>query len=98
MSFDEVIHAPNRLKICAFLDATTLAEFSVVRDMLGAADSVVSKHLKVLADAGYVTISKPLGQGRPRAWVELTKEGRRAFRAHVAALRELVDRPLAEQG
>ncbi|EFQ83747.1 hypothetical protein HMPREF0063_11410 [Aeromicrobium marinum DSM 15272] len=88
--FDEVVHAPQRLRICAFLDAVTTAEFSAVRDLLGAADSVVSKHLKVLADAGYVAIDKPTGRGRVRTWVGLTPEGRAAYRGHVAALRAIV--------
>lgn len=61
--FDEVVHAPNRLRICALLAASSSAEFAVLRDILGVADSVVSKHLKVLQDAGYVAISKPTGQG-----------------------------------
>ena len=89
-AFNEVIHAPNRLQICAFLNATQQAEFGAVRDLLGVADSVTSKHLKVLEEAGYLKISKPLGQGRVRTWVELTPSGREAFLAHVAALRELV--------
>lgn len=91
--FDEVVHAPNRLKICAFLDATSSAEFSAVRDMLGAADSVVSKHVKVLQEAGYVDVSKPTGKGRVRTWLSLTSAGRQAYRDHVAALRELVGDP-----
>lgn len=87
---NEVIHAPNRLQICALLSATDRAEFSVIRDMLGVADSVTSKHLKVLEEAGYVTIEKPTGLGRVRTWVALTADGRRAFADHVAALRRLL--------
>lgn len=89
--FDEVVHAPHRLRICAFLDSTSATEFATLRELLGVADSVVSKHLKVLNDAGYVTISKPTGRGRVRTWVELTPAGRDAYRGHVAALKQLVD-------
>jgi len=91
--FDEVVHAPNRLRICALLAASSSTEFSVVRDILGVADSVLSKHLKVLQDAGYVTISKPTGRGRVKTWVSLTPEGRRAYAGHVQALKELLDAP-----
>ncbi len=86
-AFDEVIHAPHRLRICAFLDAVTSAEFGSLRDLLDVADSVVSKHLKVLIDAGYVELEKPTGRGRVRTWVKLTETGRSAYRGHVAALR-----------
>jgi len=91
--FDETIHAPNRLRICAFLDATTSTEFSVLRDLLGVADSVLSKHLKVLQDAGYVTTSKPTGRGRVKTWVSLTPTGRQAYARHVAALQALFAAP-----
>lgn len=89
-TFDEVVHAPNRLQICAFLDPLDQAEFSVVRDVLGVSDSVTSKHVKVLEQAGYLTVSKPTGKGRVKTWLALTQEGRRAYRAHVAALRALL--------
>lgn len=87
---NELIHAPNRLQICAFLGSVDRAEFSVVRDMLGVADSVLSKHVKVLEQAGYVAISKPTGRGRVKTWLELTPTGRRAYAAHVQALRDLI--------
>jgi len=89
-AFDEVVHAPNRLQICAFLEPLDQAEFSVVRDVLGASDSVTSKHVKVLQDAGYLTVRKPTGKGRVRTWLALTAEGRTAYRGHVAALRALL--------
>ncbi len=95
--FDEVIHAPLRLKICALLDRTSSVEFGVIRDVLGVADSVTSKHLKALADAGFLTLSKPTGTGgRVKTWVSLTAAGRTAFTAHVAALQEIVSGSLAE--
>ncbi|GAA4941913.1 transcriptional regulator [Actinoplanes utahensis] len=90
-TFDETIHAPHRLRICASLDATDSTEFGVLRDMLGVADSVLSKHLKVLQDAGHVTITKPTGRGRVKTWVSLTPSGRKAYAGHVAALRAMID-------
>ena len=66
------------------------AEFSVLRDMLGVADSVTSKQLKVLEDAGYLTLTKPTGKGRVKAWAGLTAEGIRAYESHVAALKALI--------
>ncbi len=93
--FDEVVHAPHRLRICAFLDATTSTEFGVLRDLLGVADSVLSKHLKVLQEAGYLTITKPTGRGRVKTWVRLTSQGRSAYAGHTAALKALLDNPTA---
>lgn len=88
--FDEIIHAPHRLRICALLAPVESMEFGSVRDELGVADSVLSKQLKVLTDAGYANTSKaPGATGRARTWLSLTRDGRRAFSAHLGALREL---------
>jgi DNA-binding MarR family transcriptional regulator len=88
--FDEVIHAPNRLRICAALAAVTDAEFSTLRESLGVTDPVLSKHLRTLQEAGYVTLTKPTGRGgRVRTWVSLTIPGRRALEAHIAELHRL---------
>ena len=50
--FDEIVHAPNRLQVCAILSAVSSADFATVREALGVADSVLSKHVRVLHDAG----------------------------------------------
>lgn len=81
-----VIHAPNRLQICAFLTPLQEAEFQVLRDELDVSDSVLSKHLKQLEEAGYVAFRKGAVNGRQRMWASLTKSGRKAFAAHVAEL------------
>ena len=92
-AFDEVVHAPHRLRIMALLAAVAgQVEFGAVRDVLEVADSVLSKHLKVLIDAGYIELRKPTGQGRVRTWVRLTSAGQEAYTAHVAALRDIVGR------
>jgi len=88
--FDDVVHAPNRLKICAFLSPLQEAEFQVLRDEVGVSDSVLSKHLKQLEDAGYVAFRKGAVNGRQRLWAHLTKTGRAAFSGHVEELKRIV--------
>ncbi|MEU1277918.1 transcriptional regulator [Streptomyces sp. NPDC005805] len=88
--FDAVIHAPNRLQICSLLAAVDAMEFSRVRESLGVSDSVLSKHLKVLEEAGYVEVTKTRGASYPRTWVGLTRDGRRALAGHTAELRRIV--------
>jgi len=87
--FDAVIHAPKRLQICALLIPLEEAEFQVLRDEIGVSDSVLSKHIKQLSDAGYVKVRKNKLGGRQRTWVQLTGAGRHAFAAHVEELRRL---------
>lgn len=89
VGLDPVIHPPARLQIAALLAAVADAEFAVVRDAVGVSDSVLSKHLAQLAGAGYVKLRKAALGGRQRTWLSLTREGRRAFAAHVKALQQL---------
>jgi len=88
--FDELIHAPTRLSLVAFLAATGWADFAVLRDGIGLSDSALSKQLTTLADAGYVEIRKAFVGKRPRTSARLTTEGRTAFDRHVLALQEIV--------
>lgn len=86
--FDPVIHAPGRLQICAILSSVD-AEFALIRDTLKVSDSVLSKHLKQLEDAGYIKLTKTPVDGRSRTWASLTPAGKKAFAAHVAELNRL---------
>ncbi|UWX96094.1 transcriptional regulator [Arthrobacter zhaoxinii] len=87
--FSEVIHVPTRLRICSILAEVGEAEFGVLRDALDLSDSVLSKHVKVLEQAGLVTVRKGSVNGRTRTWVALNKTGQKAFKAHIEELRKL---------
>ncbi len=88
--FDAIIHAPNRLQICALLSPLEQVEFRVIRNELGVSDSVLSKHIKQLEDVGYIKQKKSKVNGRERRWYHLTTKGRRAFELHVAELKRIV--------
>lgn len=94
--FDELIHAPLRLQLCGLLSPLDTAEFAVLREELGVSDSVLSKHLRQLEDAGYVVLRKSAVNGRQRTWASLTDAGRRAFAGHIAELKRLA--AVAETG
>jgi DNA-binding MarR family transcriptional regulator len=88
--FDPVIHPPPRLQICARLAAVETMDFARLREMLDVSESVLSKHIKTLEEAGYVAVRKVASNGRQRTWLALTPGGRKAFAAHARALRALV--------
>lgn len=88
---DDVIHAPVRFSIVAALAKVENAEFAAVRDAVELSDSVLSKQAAQLEAAGYVAIKKGYVGKRPRTWLSLTAEGRKAFAAHLAALRAIAE-------
>lgn len=84
-----VLHAPARLQIAAVLSRVTEIEFARLREIVDVADSVLSKHLSALSEAGYVEVTKAARDGRQRTWASLTSAGRKAFAAHMEALKAL---------
>ena len=88
--FDNLIHAPNRLQLCAMLDPAEEIEYAAVKDQLKVSDSVLSKQVWQLEKAGYILSIKRASLGRSRTWIGLTQQGRLAYRAHIEALKEIV--------
>ena len=91
--FDEVIHAPLRLRICGLLRPVDRLDFAVLRTALDVSDATLSKHVKTLVASGYVVSDKAAsadrGDARRVMWLSLSPTGRRAFDAHVRALQEI---------
>jgi DNA-binding MarR family transcriptional regulator len=73
----------------ALLAAASKVKFSFVRDQVEVTDSILSKQVSALEQAGYVKVDKGYVGKRPRTWLSLTKQGRRTFERHLAALREI---------
>lgn len=94
-ALDPVIHPTHRLRICAMLAAGTTLELAVVKDHLGISPSALSKQVAALVDAGYVRQERSRTDTR-RVWLSLTRDGARAYRGHVAALRAIVAMEPAE--
>lgn len=88
--FDEAIHAPQRLRICAMLSAAHKVEFAVIGNQLALSKSALSKHLAQLAENGYVRQDRAVRDSRSRLWLSLTHSGARAYQAHVQALQQII--------
>jgi len=88
--FDAVVHAPQRLQICAMLARGGEVEFGVLREGLDVSDATLSKHLRTLTEAGYVDLRRvQRAKGQARTWVTLTPTGSHALRGHFAFLQSL---------
>ena len=87
---DAVIHAPNRLQICCMLAGVDTIDFATLREALDVSESVLSKHIRTLEEAGYLKVSKSPSDGRGRTWTSLTGAGRKALNGHLAALKAMM--------
>lgn len=92
LRLDETTHQRVRLGILAVLSETTECAFAALRDQLDLTDGNLSRHLRVLEDAGLVESRKTFENRRPRTWLKLTRQGRKALRDQVETMEKLVAR------
>ncbi len=81
---------PIRLSLVAALSSRDEADFATLRDHLEVSDSVLSRQTVKLEEAGIVKVRKGFVGKRPRTWLSLTSDGRKAWNNHVAALRDII--------
>jgi DNA-binding MarR family transcriptional regulator len=92
LALDEVVHQRVRLGILAVLSEASECTFPVLREELQLTDGNLSRHLKVLEEAGLLEIRKGYDQRRPCTWISLTGKGRTALHHELAVLEQLVRR------
>ncbi|HKD97364.1 MAG TPA: transcriptional regulator, partial [Micromonosporaceae bacterium] len=65
---------------------------TAIRDQLGLTDGNLSRHIRVLDEAGLVVVRKGYEGRRPCTWLRLTPAGHTALREEIAALEQIVAR------
>jgi DNA-binding transcriptional ArsR family regulator len=89
---DDTVHQRHRLGILTITAEAQRADFGQLRAALGLTAGNLSRHLTVLEEAGLVQVEKGYEGRRPRTWVRITSQGRKALAAELATLTELVRR------
>lgn len=88
--FEPLLQAPARLQVMAILVQAQQAEFARLKELTCTSDSVMSKNLASLADAGLIKLTKTTADSRQRTWASATRAGRKIFHNHVAALQRII--------
>lgn len=95
LDIDEIIHAPIRLRICGMLRHVEAIDFTTIKEQLAIQDSSLSKHLKTLADAGYISMKKESSltrlDSRRITWIKLTRTGKKAFDKYLKTLAAIIE-------
>lgn len=87
---DDAVHQRTRLGILAVLCEVDRADFAYVRTTLELTDGNLSSNVAKLEEAGYVAVEKVADGRRPRTWLTVTRPGRAALAAELAALQEII--------
>jgi DNA-binding MarR family transcriptional regulator len=88
---DDTVHQRVRLGILAVLAEADQADFGYLKETLDLTDGNLSRHLRVLEEAGFVSIEKGYQDRKPRTSVNATRKGRQALTDHLIALQRLID-------
>lgn len=84
---DRVFHEKARLGMLTSLAAHPKGlAFGELKQLCGLTDGNLSRHLKVLEDAGLVEIRKGYEKNRPHTACRLTKGGRKRFFEYLSVL------------
>lgn len=79
---DPLIHAPARLRVMTYLYVVDSIDFVYLKRMTGMSWGNLSTHLTKLEEGGYISLHKSFQDKKPNTMIELTDEGRQAFRRY----------------
>lgn len=81
-----------RLGIMSVLMVNESADFTMLKELLGVTDGNLASHIKALESENYISIEKQFIGKKPNTKYMATKDGRKAFTAHIDALEKLISK------
>ena len=88
---DQVIHAPARLLILVNLYVVKSLDYVFLKNQTGLSWGNLSTHLTKLEQAGYLKIEKGYQGKKPQSKIQLTPQGREAFKSYKSSLQTILD-------
>jgi DNA-binding MarR family transcriptional regulator len=88
---DRTLQNRLRLAVCAALAHSDEVDFTSLRNAVNTRDGNLSLQLKVLEEAGFISMSKSFVNKRPQTNVALTNQGKLALIAFKRSLDQWVD-------
>ncbi len=88
---DKLIHEPARLMIMANLYVVESADFLFLMRQTGLTHGNLSSHMSKLEAAGYINIEKEFVGKKPHTMLQLTEEGRAAFKEYRQKMKQVFE-------
>jgi len=90
-NIDQIIHAPARLRILMHLYVVDSLDYVFLKNQTGFSWGNLATHLGKLEGAGYIIINKGYQGKKPQSLIQLTTQGRIAFRNYKTKLQQVLD-------
>jgi DNA-binding MarR family transcriptional regulator len=87
---DQVIHASARLMVLTYLYVVESADYVFLIRLTGLTWGNLSTHLTKLEEAGYIAINKEFRGKKPHTTINLTEQGRTAFREYKISMQQVL--------
>jgi DNA-binding MarR family transcriptional regulator len=81
-----------RLGIMSVLIVNDSADFTTLKELLGATDGNLASHAKALEAENYIVVEKQFIGKKPNTSYKATKQGKAAFAEHIDALERLIQK------
>jgi len=88
---DQIIHAPARLRILMMLYVVESLDYVFLKNQSGLSWGNLATHLGKLENAGYINVIKGYQGKKPQSQIQLTTNGRKAFRSYKNTLQQILD-------
>jgi DNA-binding MarR family transcriptional regulator len=88
---DQIIHAPARLRILMMLYVVESLDYVFLKNQSGLSWGNLATHLGKLEDAEYIRIQKGFEGKKPHSMIQLTTQGRAAFREYKNRFQQILD-------
>lgn len=85
---DPLIHAPSRLRVMTYLYVVDSIDFVYLKRVTGMSWGNLSTHLTKLEQGGYISLRKSFQDKKPNTMIQLTHEGRQAFRQYKDSMQQ----------
>lgn len=87
---DKAFENRIRLQIMSVLVVNERYDFNALKELLAVTDGNLASHLKGLEKEEYVKVNKTFLGRKPNTSYEATEKGKKAFKAHLDALEQLI--------
>ena len=89
-NFDKAFENKVRLGVMSALMVNDTLDFNALKELLDLTDGNLASHLKALEKVEYIQVKKQFVGRKPNTRYQATKEGKKAFEAHLNALEALI--------
>jgi DNA-binding HxlR family transcriptional regulator len=87
---NKIFDSRIRLGIMSALMVNAEVNFNELKELLDITDGNLASHLKTLEESGIINVKKGFIGRKTNTTYSITKDGQKAFKAHIAALEQMI--------